>query len=219
MARASLYVIGLTGGIACGKSTVVDMLGELGAHTIDADRVTHRLQEPGTPVYDQIVAAFGPAILAAPAGPIDRGKLGARVFANPAELQQLEAIVHPAVRAEVLAWLEHIVAGSSRATTRTLRWPTAGPVAVIDAIKLLEGGWHTQCNAIWVVTSSEAAQIRRLVEHRGMSEAEARLRIAAQPPQESRLAHASVVIDNSGTLEQTHDQVVAAWQKIRQSTS
>ncbi len=208
-----LYTIGLTGGIACGKSVVLTMLAEYGAWTLDADQVTRRLQKPGMPVYNEIVAAFGADILLHPGGPINRPELGAIVFHNPAELQRLEQIVHPAVRAEVSAWLED-VAIQSQQPKRPRSRSTGPAVAVIDAIKLLEGGWKAFCQSIWVVVCEPERQIERLMQRRGLSESEARARIAAQPAQESRLADADVVIDNNGTLEQTREQVAAAWQQI-----
>src|SRR6478672_956949 len=103
-----VYIIGLTGNIACGKSTVLDLLRQHGAQVLDADRVTHELQAPGQPVYHAIVDQFGPSILSAPAGPIDRRALGAIVFADPAALRRLEQIVHPAVRERIMAWLESV---------------------------------------------------------------------------------------------------------------
>src|ERR1043165_976300 len=106
MSFNGVYLIGLTGNIACGKSTVLEMLRERGAHVLDADQVTHELQRPGQPVYAEIVAAFGADILTAPGGPIDRRKLGAIVFADPAALRGLEQIVHPAVHTQIEAWLE-----------------------------------------------------------------------------------------------------------------
>lgn len=202
MKPPGLYLIGLTGNIACGKSSVVSMLGSLGAATLDADQVTRRLQMPGTPVYQQIVETFGPDILAAPGGALDRQKLAAIVFNDPAALHRIEQIVHPAVHAELVAWLAQVARDSSR------------PVAVIDAIKLLEDGWKPHCNAVWVVTSTPEQQMQRLIETRGMSKEEARQRIAAQPPQADKVAQADLVIDNSGTLEQTRAQVEAAWQHI-----
>jgi dephospho-CoA kinase len=195
------FLIGLTGGIACGKSTVLAMLAAAGARTIDADRVTHHVQQPGTPVYQQIVAAFGPGILLGPGGPIDRRRLGAIVFGDEAKLRQLEQIVHPAVRAEIRAFLAQVAAAAG----------DRRPVAVIDAIKLIESGWAAECDQVWVVTCPEAQQVARLMATRGMSEAEARQRVAAQPPQEARLPHASVVIDNGGTQAATRAQVEAAW--------
>jgi dephospho-CoA kinase len=207
MSFNGLYLIGLTGNIACGKSTVVEMLRELGARVLDADRVTHELQRPGEAVYARIVAAFGAGILAEPGGPIDRRRLGAIVFADPAALRRLERIVHPAVHARILAWLDGLrdeAPGNVHPFT----------VAVIDAIKLLESGWKPICHAIWVVTCAPEQQIARLVASRGLGEDEARARVAAQPPQADKVAQADVVIDNSGTLDATRRQVEAAWQSI-----
>jgi dephospho-CoA kinase len=221
-----IYLIGLTGNIACGKSTVLDLLREHGAQVLDADRVTHELQAPGQPVYHAIVDEFGPAILAAPAGPIDRRALGAIVFADPAALRRLEQIVHPAVRERIMAWLTKISTQGDKETRRQGGSDTAislssdlpvslsRPVAVIDAIKLLEGGWKQICDAIWVVTCLPDQQLARLVATRGMGEDEARARIAAQPPQADKVAQADVVIDNSGSLEATRQQVAAAWRAI-----
>lgn len=202
---SSLYLIGLTGNIACGKSTVLAMLERHGAAVIDADRVTHELQQPGQPVYAQIVAAFGPAILSAPDGPIDRRKLGAIVFNDSAALRKLEQIVHPAVRTTIAGWLE---------TQRQAAMASGPRVVVIDAIKLLEAGWKPLCNAVWVVTCPPEQQEARLTGTRGMSAEEARTRIAAQPPQTDKVALADVVIDNSGTLEATQAQVDTAWARI-----
>lgn len=200
MPYKGVYLIGLTGNIACGKSTVLSMLKEHGAAVIDADQVTRQVQQPGEPVYRQIVETFGEAILVEPGGPIDRQRLGAIVFSDPQALRRLEQIVHPAVHARILAWLDDVA--------------TYARVAVIDAVKLLEAGWKQVCDAVWVVTCTPDQQLRRLIETRGMSEAEARMRIAAQPPQESRIAQADVVIDNSGSLDATRAQVDAAWAQI-----
>ena len=201
--RQPVYLIGLTGNIACGKSTVLRLLAERGASVIDADQVTRDLQQPGQPVYNQIVASFGPEILAAPAGPIDRKQLAAIVFSDPTALQRLEAIVHPAVREHNATWLAALQ-----------RNPHPPAVAVLDAIKLLESGWKAQCDAIWVVTCTPEQQLQRLIATRGMSEAEARMRIDAQPPQAEKVAQADVVIDNSGALDATIQQVEAAWAQV-----
>lgn len=210
MKHPGIYLIGLTGGIACGKSTVLAMLAALGARTIDADRVTHRLQQPGTPVYQAIVNTFGPQIVTTPGGPIDRRKLGAVVFNDPAALKRLEAIVHPAVRTEIRRFLDE-VAGAGKYATR-LR-PVERPIVVIDAIKLIESGWADECDQVWVVTCPVEQQIERLMTTRGMSLAEAQARVAAQPPQESRFSRAHVIIDNGGSQAQTRAQVEAAWQQ------
>jgi dephospho-CoA kinase len=207
---ATPYLIGLTGGIACGKSTVVAMLAALGANTIDADRVTHRVQRPGTSVYQQIIAAF-PYVTTVPGGPIDRRRLADVVFTNPTALSRLEQIVHPAVRAEIRAFIAEteIVGGYG-----TRMQPLARPVVVIDAIKLIESGWAKECQQIWVITCDESQQIERLMTTRGMMEYEARRRVSAQASQSSRVAHATVVIDNSGSQPATRAQVEAAWQAV-----
>lgn len=201
-----LYLIGLTGNIGCGKSTVVGMLAARGAKIIDADAVTRQVMEVGQAAYQRIVEVFGPAILQAPNGPIDRPALGRIVFGDPAALKTLEGIVHPATRHTILSWLQE----------RDTAAQHGREVTVVDAIKLIEGGYPAFCDAVWVVTCDEQQQIRRLVELRGMSEADARQRIAAQPPQSAKVAAADVVIDNSGSLAQTEQQVAAAWERIHQ---
>ncbi len=204
MKHPNVYLIGLTGGIACGKSTVLTMLADLGARTIDADRVTHDLQAPGMPVYEQIVAAF-PEAVPEPGAPLDRRRLAALVFSDPQRLRQLEQIVHPAVRVELRKFIEAVGHAAG---------PAERPVVVIDVVKLIESGWVQVCDEVWVVTAPEEQQVARLKATRGMSEAEARQRIAAQAPQADRLAHATVVIDNGGSLDATRAQVEAAWQAM-----
>ena len=191
------YLIGLTGNIGTGKSTVAKMLEELGATVIDADALVHELQRRGTPVYDDIVAAFGPGILDR-VGEIDRKALGSIVFAEPAQLRTLESIIHPAVLIESMR--------------RIMEAPT--PIVVYEAIKLIEAGRVEMCNALWVVTARPEVQLLRLMRDRQTSETEARQRIEAQPPQSEKIERATVVIDNSGTLEATQRQVVAAFRAI-----
>jgi dephospho-CoA kinase len=193
----SKYLIGLTGNIATGKSTVAQMLEELGATVIDADALVHELQQPGTPVFADIVAAFGSGILDR-AGKIDRKALGSIVFADPEKLRVLESIVHPAVLIE-----------SAR---RIAEAPT--PIVVYEAIKLIEAGRAEMCDALWVVTARSDVQLQRLMRDRNTSEAEARQRIEAQPPQSEKIEHATVVIDNSETLADTQQQVVTAYRAI-----
>lgn len=211
MPKNNLYLIGLTGNIACGKSTVLRMLRDFGAHVIDADQITHQVQLPGQPVYDQIVATFGPNILADPGGPIDRRKLGAIVFADPSALRQLEQIVHPAVHDRIKEWLTKT---AQQASTAGDAFSSVRNVAVIDAVKLIEAGWRPICDAIWVVTCTAEQQAARLMSTRGMSEAEAQARITAQPPQSEKIAQADIVIDNSGPIEATYNQVASAWRAI-----
>ena len=194
-------VIGLTGNIGVGKSTVMALLAELGAAGIDADKVAHQVMEPGQPAYERIVARFGPQI-APDGGPIDRVRLGQIVFTDPVALADLEAIVHPAV----FQVIQRRVAEA------------AAPVVVIEAIKLLEAGLSRQlCQQIWVVTAPREQQIQRLMSSRGLSEAEAILRIDAQPPQSAKVAQADVVIENDSRLNEVRAQVERAWQTLRNS--
>jgi dephospho-CoA kinase len=185
--------IGLTGNIACGKSTVGKLLMARGADYIDADRLVHLLLEPGTPENDRIVERFGPEVRAAD-GRIDRPRLGGIVFADPAALRDLEAILHPGVRAEI---------------RRRMAASTA-PIVVVDAIKLFEGGLAREMDVNWVVVCPRAEQVRRLMAERGMTQAQAETRISAQGSQEEKVRRATVVIDNGGTLEETERQVDAA---------
>ncbi len=198
--RARPFLIGLTGNIACGKSAVLARLAELGAETIDADSVVHELQRPGEPVWAAIRQAFGPAVLT-PEGALDRRALGAIVFGDPAALARLEALTHPAVRARIE---ERVAAAAGRGVA----------VMVIDAIKLFEGGLADRCDQNWVVTCAPEQQLARLMARNGFTEAEARQRIAAQPPQAEKVARADLVIDNSGALADTHAQVDAAWRRV-----
>jgi dephospho-CoA kinase len=191
------YLIGLTGNIATGKSAVLRMLRRLGARVIDADALVHQLMAKGTPVWQAILDEFGEGILG-PEGEIDRGKLGAVVFTDAEALKRLEAIVHPAVAARV---------------DELIRQATE-PVVVVEAIKLIEAGWHRTCDALWVVTCPREQQLERLMRTRKLSREEALLRIEAQPPQEDKVALADVVIDNSGSLKEMREQVEREWERL-----
>lgn len=194
------YILGLTGNIASGKTTVGLMLLELGAFSYeDADQVVHELYLPGRPLVARLAEAFGPSVVG-PDGGVDRQRLGQLVFGDPAALQRLEAIVHPAVQEALVARLRRI--------------PPEG-VGVLDAVKLVESGYAPLCHAVWVVTCPEEVQFRRLVEQRGLSPEEARARLAAQPPLAPKLAAASEVIPNDGSLDRLREQVTAAWQRFR----
>jgi len=197
------YIIGLTGNIACGKSTVVAELQRLGAHVIDADQVTRLLQQPGQPVYDSIVTTCGTHILQ-PDGQINRRALGEIVFTDVTKLRTLEALIHPVVHHYIRHWLADLPSGT----------PQHPAVAVIDAIKLIESGWPAICNAVWVVTAPRDIQIERLCRTRNMTPAEAITRIDAQAPQADKVAVADVVIDNQGDIATTLLQVQQHWQAI-----
>lgn len=191
-------IIGLTGNIATGKSTVLDYLRIKGAHSIDADKLTHRTMQPGGLAYDAIVQTFGRDILAED-GTIQRAALGRIVFADPAALRRLEEIVHPAVFTLAQAELAQ----------------TDAPVVVVEAIKLLEAKrLLTLCREVWVVTADPEVQLRRLSEERGMSEAEARQRMAAQSSQADKVKQATRVIVNNGSTEALYAQLDAIWNEI-----
>jgi len=202
-----IYLIGLTGNVATGKSLVARMLRDLGAHVIDADAVAHDLERKGAPVYDAIVAAFGGSILRAD-GEIDRAQLGVRVFSDPQALRRLEAIVHPAVGKAIEKRLSDLPRARPISDFRT--------VVVIEAIKLIEAGLHQRCDALWVVTCRPGLQLDRLMRTRGLNEADARLRIVAQPPQSDKAALADVLIENNGTVDELGAQVKHHWEPIFQ---
>ena len=193
---ADKYVIGLTGSIGTGKSVVRRMLEHLGAYGIDADAITHRAISRDAPCFDEIVKTFGTHILT-PERQINRQKLGRIVFNDPEALSTLEAIIHPLVEQAV----DLIIRRASQ------------KVIVIEAIKLLESNLAKECDAVWAVYSPPEVQLSRLMHNRNMTEVEARQRMAAQVPQESRFAESAVVIKNSTTFDDTWKQVTSAWQR------
>lgn len=191
--------IGLTGPIGCGKSTVAGWLAARGAVVVDADALAREVTRPGEPAMAAIVARFGDRFRR-PDGSLDRAALGRLVFADPAALADLEAIVHPAVRPRLVA----AVTGAEAA---------GAPVVVIEAIKLVEAGYARECDEVWLVTCSPEEQRARLVG-RGMAVADAEQRIAAQGDLVERLASAaSRVIDTSGPPEEAERRVAAALEE------
>lgn len=194
-----MLLIGLTGGIGSGKSTVSSLLAANGAVILDADAITRSLQVPGTAVFDAMVERFGPGIIAED-GSLDRGAVAAIVFADEQAKRDLEGIVHPAVGAEMLTRLQALA--------------DVDTVVIYDVPLLVESGRKGYAAVIVVDIDPELA-VARLVEHRGMAEADARARIANQAAREERLAVADLVIDNSGTRAQLQKQVDEAWAWIR----
>jgi len=210
-----MYLIGLTGNIATGKSSVARILKGLGAHVVDADKLAHRLMEPGTEVWQQVVDAFGEEMVG-PGDRIDRSRLGSLVFSDPEALQRLEEIVHPAVLAET----ERILMGIEQAHDSgdgglQQGEVVRGPVAVVEAIKLIESGLAERCDSVWVVTCARDLQVQRLMENRGLSRAEALLRIDAQPLQEHKVKLADVVMENSGSREDLRQRVEREWERLQ----
>lgn len=192
-------IIGLTGNIACGKSTVVGRLRELGAYTIDADALIHVILRREGAAFGPVVEEFGEGIMG-PEGEIDRRALGRIVFSDPERLRRLEEIEHPIVR----GLIEEEIRGAGER------------VVVVDAIKLFESGWAARSDVVWVVTCRREQQVERLMRTRGYSREEAELRIGAQSPQAEKVARADVVIDNSGTPAETCRQVDAAWERLNE---
>ena len=195
--------LGLTGGIASGKSAVAAMLREKGFSVLDADSLAHKLIEPGQPAYDEVLQEFGQEVLA-PGGRVDRAKLSAIVFQDRSKLDRLNAIVHPRVGEFVFRQFDE--------------WQRAGTrdAAFVEAALLIESGIHKKLDGLVVAWCEPEQQLQRLLD-RGLSESEARRRIAAQLPVEEKLLLATDKIDCSGSLDETRRQVEALAAKLRRS--
>ena len=187
-------LVGLTGGIATGKSTVAEMLRQLGGEIIDADRLARDVVEPEQPAWKQIVAEFGGGVVTAE-GALDRKKLGAIVFADPERRKRLEAITHPAIRARFQARLDELTAQGF-----------AG-IVVFDAPVMIESGNYKNMDRLVVVVTDDATQATRLQERDGTDEAEGRRKIASQMPLAEKAQLADYVINNSGAREATAAEV------------
>ncbi|MDX6228851.1 MAG: dephospho-CoA kinase [Frankiales bacterium] len=196
-----MYWVGLTGGIGAGKSTVARLLADRGAAVIDADLLAREVVEPGTDGLAEVVAAFGPEVLAQD-GTLDRKALAARVFAHPEQLARLNAIVHP--RVEELT------------QDRASRLPPHS-VVVNDIPLLVEVGAAGRYDLVVVVEAPEAVRVERLRSSRGMAEADAKARIASQADPGTRTALADVVIDNAGSYDELVATVDDLWARIRAS--
>ena len=192
-----MLVIGLTGGIGTGKSEAARYMVSLGAALIDADLVGHEAYQPHAEAWRRVVDAFGPEILR-PNGEIDRRKLGEIVFADPEQLARLNAIMHPLMAGMVAAKLAALAAGGAA-------------VAVVEAALLYEAGWDSLVQEVWVTDAPEEAVIRRLHQRNGMSEPEARKRLAAQMSRRQRLDRADAVIDNSADLAGMRRAIDGLW--------
>ena len=190
-------IIGLTGNIATGKSVVRRMLEHLGAYTIDADALAHRVIAKGAPGYEPVIDKFGSWLLDKD-NQIDRSKLGKLVFSDPEALAQLEAIIHP----YVVQAVDLLVRRAKQS------------VVVVEAIKLLESDLRQQCDAIWVTDAPQEVQVERLVRKRGLSREVALQRVQAQPSQSYKLAAATIIIRNTGSYDDLWKQVNDGWKRI-----
>jgi dephospho-CoA kinase len=193
-------VVGLTGGIGSGKSTVAAMLAELGADVIDADKVGHEVYRPGSEGFQRVVETFGSEVVGAD-GSIDRRALGAKVFADAEALKTLNALVHPLIVAELQARLEALRAA-----------PRDTPI-VVEAAIMMEAGW-TFFDEVWVVTVEPETAIERVVSSRGLTREDVERRIAAQIPNAERRRRADRVIANDGTPDALRTAVEAAWHAL-----
>ena len=192
-----MLVIGLTGGIATGKTTVSEILRELGAEVLDADRVGHEAYLPDTPTYNDVVSTFGREIVREDRQ-INRGKLGAIVFSDPANMKKLTDIMWPRM-ADIVA--ERIEEQKTRGTE----------VMVVEAAVLLEAKWDSLTDEVWVTVSPEASMIERLAESRGLTEEQAKDRINSQMAVEERIKRADVVIHNDSGQGELRAQIEATW--------
>ncbi len=199
-----MLVVGLTGGIATGKSTVAAMFAARGAAIVDADRIAHALQEPGQPCYRLIVEAFGAGVLNG-SGRIDRRRLGSRVFSDPDARRRLESILHPAIREACQAEIR-----AAEAADRVL--------CVVDAALILETGRRDRFHKVVLVTAPEKVQVDRLVRGRGLTEAEARQRMQSQWTTAAKAALADFLIDNGGDLAATESQVARVYAALMGET-
>ena len=193
-------MIGLTGGIASGKSTAARTLAELGARVVDADEVAREIVAPGQPALAEIVRTFGREMLLAD-GTLDRKRLGAVIFADADKRRALNAITHPRIAIETQARL-----GRLR--------EEGVPVAIYEAALLVENRVHEGLDGLLVVVCDEATQLERLIARDGYSEADARARIAAQAPVADKLKAATWVVDTSGPLADTKKQLARVWEEI-----
>ncbi len=198
-----MKVIGLTGGIGSGKSTVAGIMAELGAAVIDTDKLGHEAFRCGTETWRRVVGAFGEGILARD-GEIDRKKLGEIVFADPEKRARLDGIMHPAIHELVLARLEELRRSGVA-------------VALVDVPLLIESATDLRplVDEIWVVVASEEAVLNRLGERSGMDREAALARIRSQMPAQEKIKHADVVIDNDDTEAELKARVTALWRRLQ----
>jgi len=195
-----MKVIGLTGGIGSGKSTVSRFMADLGAVVIDADKVGHEAFEPGTELWREIVAAFGRQILT-PSGAIDRAKLGEVVFGRLESLSRLNAIMHPRMYNLIKDKIEECR-------------QQGVAVVVLEAPLLIEAEWTSLVDEVWITVAAEATVLKRLEERTGLSRKESLARIRSQLPVTERVKHADVVIDTDCRIDELQRKVAELWQRF-----
>ena len=196
-----MHVIGLTGGIASGKSTVTGFFRDREVPVIDADILGHRTYDPGTDTFEAVVKTFGPELVAAD-GTIDRKVLGTKVFGKPDELKRLTDIVWPGIR--------------KLASEQLSEFETAGnSLVVLEAAVLFEAGWEDLVNEVWVVVVEPDQAVQRLAARNGLDEAAARARIDSQLSNAERTSRADIVIENNGTLEELQAHIQEAWNALQ----
>ena len=193
-------IVGLTGGIASGKSTVSRLLGQVGFPIIDADLVAHRLQQPGQPGFERLVERFGRSIVTMD-GSLDRQRLGQFVFNNQDARNQLNQVMQPLIRETIMGQLT----GFTKA---------AVPVVILDVPLLFEQGYDEDCDLVVVVTVDKATQLARLMKRDGLSQAAAQARVAAQMPLNEKAARADIVIDNNGDDNHLRQQVAQLVKRL-----
>ena len=194
-------ILGITGGIGSGKSTASQILGELGAFVIDADIVGHKIYQPDTPAWREIVDTFGADVVASDRT-IDRTKLGPVVFSAPEKLDALNKIMHGKIYAYIQGQIDY------------MRDHDPNRVIAVEAAILLEARWRSLVETLWVVVASEEVVINRLQIYKNMSEAQARARINAQMTNDERIAQADQVIWNNDSLPELRQAVEASWQRL-----
>ncbi|PFG74487.1 dephospho-CoA kinase [Tepidiforma thermophila] len=197
-----MHVIGLTGGIASGKSTVTSFFRERGIPVIDADILGHRTYDPGTETYQKVVETFGQDVVAAD-GTIDRKVLGSKVFGRPEELKKLTDIVWPGIRRLASEQLAEFEAAGNE-------------LVVLEAAVLLEAGWEDLVDEIWVVVVDPEIAVQRLAARNGLDPDAARARIASQLTNEERIARGDVIIENNGTLDELNARIQQAWDSLQE---
>ncbi|MBI2934710.1 MAG: dephospho-CoA kinase [Chloroflexi bacterium] len=198
----AMIVIGLTGGIGTGKTTVAEMLAEMGARVIDADKLGHEALRPDTPVWQELVAAFGNDILKGDRQ-IDRAKLGEIVFNNPAALKRINAITHPRLYRMVESQIEEYRRQGVK-------------VVVVEAAALIEANWRSLTDEVWATVASQECVLERVKKRSNFGAEQIMARIRSQISSEERVKHATVVIDTDCTLEGVRERVAKEWKRLTQ---